>query len=298
MSKQVWGAFSVKDHCEPRAFVAEVMLYDRLVIPVPPDEAERKRWHENAWDPDRLDRLLAILGERARPINWDQQRRERWKTRFDARADIAANTPDWAFMATRTELMQGLPPHVTGVQAITNYTSVRELENDLGLKPDATDAMNYPGGAAVAILGHEFFLPDDSRWTHEELLKEAVELSSDRSSQRKRASFWRWQREFFNDQGITDQTAIQEAVEEMRDLLEEEKSVILKKRVHTTTQFAFLAGSVLLAIFGGPLSPVGIGGAFISVGRFVTDKYLGSTPDSKDKPVSLVHDARKHFGWE
>jgi hypothetical protein len=102
----------------------------------------------------------------------------------------------------------GLPPHVTGIQAITNYSSVRELENDLGLKPDAGGVMNYPGGAAVAILGHEFFLLDDSRWTHEELLKEAVELSSDRLSQRKRASFWRWQREFFNDQGITDQTAI------------------------------------------------------------------------------------------
>jgi hypothetical protein len=70
MSKQLWGAFSVTDHCEPRAFVAEVMLYDRLVIPVPPDEAERERWHENGRDPDLLERLLAILGGRAQPIKW------------------------------------------------------------------------------------------------------------------------------------------------------------------------------------------------------------------------------------
>jgi hypothetical protein len=84
----------------------------------------------------------------------------------------------------------GAPRYVTGVQAATNYASVQELENDL-----------------------------------EELLKQAVKLSSDRPSQRKRASFWRWQREFFDDKGITDQSAVQEAVEEMHDLLEEEKSV-------------------------------------------------------------------------
>ena len=41
MARQVWGTFSVKDHCEPRAFVKVVMNYDRLVIPVPPDDEER-----------------------------------------------------------------------------------------------------------------------------------------------------------------------------------------------------------------------------------------------------------------
>ena len=42
MGKQVWGTFSVKDHCDPGAFVAEVMLYDRLVIPNhPTPENER-----------------------------------------------------------------------------------------------------------------------------------------------------------------------------------------------------------------------------------------------------------------
>ena len=54
MSKQVWGTFSVKDHCDPNAFVAEVMLYDRLVIPVPPDAEERERWEKSGWQPDRL----------------------------------------------------------------------------------------------------------------------------------------------------------------------------------------------------------------------------------------------------
>jgi hypothetical protein len=52
MSKQVWGTYSVKDHCDPNAFVAEVMLYDRLVIPVPPDDKERARWRKAGWQPE------------------------------------------------------------------------------------------------------------------------------------------------------------------------------------------------------------------------------------------------------
>ncbi len=72
MSKQVWGTFSVKDHCDPSAFVAEVMLYDRLVIPRPPDERERSRWSEVGWHPDRLDVLLQILGERAYVVDWNR----------------------------------------------------------------------------------------------------------------------------------------------------------------------------------------------------------------------------------
>jgi hypothetical protein len=108
------------------------MLYDKLVIPVPPDDAERKRWVEKGWDPDRLDRLLEILDKRAHLVNWDVERRQRWKTRFDAGADVAQGTGQWAFGATRAELTIGLPTYVTGVQAVTNYASVQELENDLG----------------------------------------------------------------------------------------------------------------------------------------------------------------------
>ena len=84
MARQVWGTFSVKDHCAPNAFVAEVMLYDRLVVPRPPDENERIRWRNEGWNPDLLDKLLSILGERAYVIDWDAIRQEKWRSRFDA----------------------------------------------------------------------------------------------------------------------------------------------------------------------------------------------------------------------
>ena len=260
MSKQVWGTFSVKDHCEPNAFVAEVMLYDRLVIPVPPDDKERARWRESGWQPERLDKLLEILGDRAYVVNWDDERQKRWKARYDAGADIAQAVPDWAFAATRTELTQGLPRHVTGIQVITNYTAMAELERDLRLRPTAEGEIPLYGG-------------------------------------RKRASFWRWEREFLDDTGITDQSAIRDAFEEMQDLLEEEKALVRKKWTRTGTQFAFLVGSVALGLLGGPLTAVAVGGAFVSVGQFAADRLLAGPNNPTDKPVSLLRDIRKHFGW-
>jgi len=296
MSKQVWGTFSVKDHCDPNAFVAEVMLYDRLVVPVPPDDKQRERWRKAGWQPERLDNLLAILGDRAYTVNWDDERQQRWKARYERGADVAQALSDWAFAATRTELTQGLPRHVTGIQVVTNYTGIAELERDFRLRPTVEGEIPLYGGTALAIIGHEFLVPDDADWTHEDLLKEAVELSSERTSRRKRASFWRWQREFLNDKGITDQSAIQDALEEMQDLLEEEKALVRKKCTRTGTQFAFLVGSVALGLLGGPLTAVAVGGAFVSVGKFVADRLL-EEPNATDKPVSLLRDIRKHFGW-
>jgi hypothetical protein len=73
---QQWGTFSVRDHIRPRAFVADVLLYDKLVIPRPPTDKElyaegqtgsagdqMNRWRKNQWEPDRQRELLDILGE-------------------------------------------------------------------------------------------------------------------------------------------------------------------------------------------------------------------------------------------
>jgi hypothetical protein len=191
-----------------------------------------------------------------------------------------------------------LPRNVAGIQAVANYTALPDLQKELGLKAAEEGALPLYGGTGIAILGHEFLVPNDPRWTHDELLKEAVEFSSERASRRKRAAFWRWQREFLDDKGITDQSAIQDAVEEMQDLLEEEKAIVRRKWTRSGTQFAFLIGSVGLGMLGGPLTAVGIGGAFVSVGQFVADKLLEEPGAVADKPVSLLRDIRRHFGWK
>ncbi len=44
MGPQIWGTLAVDDHRRVEALVRQVLIFDRLVIPVPATGAERERW--------------------------------------------------------------------------------------------------------------------------------------------------------------------------------------------------------------------------------------------------------------
>lgn len=94
MKTELWGTFSVKDHIRKRPFIAEVILYDRLMIPRPPTAEEEQpqpdekdeitQWRENKWNPKRLRDLLDILGEEdlAIELPWGKQARKQWESLY------------------------------------------------------------------------------------------------------------------------------------------------------------------------------------------------------------------------
>ena len=295
MAREVWGTYAVNDHCLPRAFLADVMLYDRLVIPIPVSE-DRQEWEEKNWQPELQEKILKILGERAYAIPWTHERRAEWKDHYEQGSQLANDLGDWAFMATRSILTEHLPRHITGIEAVPTYTSLEKLENDLDIE-EQDPAVELWGGTVAAIVGHEFLVPDDPDASYEDLLKQAVDYSARPVFRRKRSSFWRWHREFLNDKGITDQLAIKAAVNEMSELIKEEQSVIKRTKLKTSLQYAFMIGSVSLGMLGGPLTPFAVGGAFVSVGQFIADRLL-KQDDQEPKPAALLHDVRKHFGWK
>jgi hypothetical protein len=132
------GHISVKDHCAPSAFVADVLIYDRLVLPVPADDSECSRWRhpnpgdsEETWDPDRLQALIEILGSQRRPsrdgaklvweVDWDQDKWTYEQSRLEA-ADVVSED---AFWTTRRILsMDEAVPAV--VEAVAAYPSAAE----------------------------------------------------------------------------------------------------------------------------------------------------------------------------
>lgn len=66
------------------------------------------------------------------------------------------------------------------------------------LLPDRTiPLIQYAPGPLAAVIGREFLVPADRAKTHEELLREAVDTKGTRF-RRKRAAYWRWQREFMS----------------------------------------------------------------------------------------------------
>ena len=332
MSREVWGTFSVKDHCHQRAFVAEVLLYDRLVIPYPPDEHERSRWADQGWDPQRLDQMLKVLDERwdrdnpwatldppglVRPVPWDHSRRAQWATRQTAAAETTDETAtglefrrENGYYNTGAVLAVGLPRYVTGVIGVADYSSFEDAQADLGLA--STDPTvdeptlpfrpaALPEGAICTVIGREFLVPNDDSMSDLDLLKASVEIAHDRDFRRKRANFQRWQREFTSE-GLTDRESLERAVTEMHELLEEERAAVQNTRVRTGVSVACLIGATsigLLGPFGVPVAAaVAVGGAFLSVGQFVADHWPSSTNENEREIYAMFRTAQKRLGWK
>jgi hypothetical protein len=112
--REVWGTCAVNDHRRREAFLREILLFDRLVVPVPSTKEERERWRrpnpndpDETWDPDLLDEFLGVLGTQdtsghngARLVWTSPWTEQRWQR---ARLKIADDiTDDGAFHATRS----------------------------------------------------------------------------------------------------------------------------------------------------------------------------------------------------
>jgi hypothetical protein len=90
---QLWATFSVKDHCRRGAFIAEVLLYDKLLVPVvptaeadlSPEEAAREmdRWRKSDWKRARQTDIVRILGDRVEPIPWTSVRQNEWRQEME-----------------------------------------------------------------------------------------------------------------------------------------------------------------------------------------------------------------------
>lgn len=74
MPPRLWGCYSVADHLVANALVADLVLYDRLVVPVP--DGDEDRWERNGWEPERQAELLDAAHPFIEAIPWTRQRQE------------------------------------------------------------------------------------------------------------------------------------------------------------------------------------------------------------------------------
>jgi hypothetical protein len=190
---------------------------------------------------------------------------------------------------------------VTGVIAVAAFDTPEELCSGLQLR-ELQQAGQLPpnvlAGSLAAVIGREFLVPDDSNLGEEELLKQAVLLSSDARFRRKRGAYWRWQNEFLRDATILDQRAIEDAIEEMNELIADEKAEVVRSRIKVAVSFSFAVGAATLGMFAGPLAPIGVAAAFLSVGSWTIDHVPDAvTGGAEPKPTAVCMSARRHFGW-
>jgi hypothetical protein len=166
MRRERWGTFSVIDHKDPAGLIPEVLLYDRLMIPVPPTADDRQRWEQRGWEPDLLFARLEKLGPLAYHVNWgyDDARSaiHEWAEKFaqvkDDVVDIVRETREkLGYQLTRRVLAQqrplALPSGVEDVDLVAAYQSEADLRVDFTITnaDDEKADLGFRLGQKIAI---------------------------------------------------------------------------------------------------------------------------------------------------
>lgn len=168
MTRETWGTYSVKDHLEDHPWAADVILYDRLVIPVPYDlegGPDWQRWIDQGWEPAKQASLLHILKDRAYPISWSPYLQEQWKAEWRDAVSRQANrehgNPANPYTSTAEVLTRGLPSRVNAVTAVATYRSSDEMSNAISMRRVEPNRP-MPVGQSTVVIGREFLIPDPS----------------------------------------------------------------------------------------------------------------------------------------
>jgi hypothetical protein len=156
VSRQLWGCYAVNDHLQENAFVADVLLFERLVIPVPPhDDPEALRPWKEYWQPDEQQKLLDILGGIAYQVPWSSvlrdQFQEEWRNQYQEEWSASLAT---AQVDTLADDERRFPGHVSPEAATLSKTL---LSRDLAKK-----VLDQPDVQALAVYADP--LKFDKEW--------------------------------------------------------------------------------------------------------------------------------------
>lgn len=305
---ELWGTFSVWDHVSPGAFLAEVVMYDRLVIPVPPDpelaqtpedhafaSEQWARWERAGWQPQRLLALLDVLRPVAEPIEWDRVHHEQWQQEYaeyesgrQAAATVVARI--MAGWATGHVLLRDLPAKAAGAVAVAPFTSLEDLKKELGITENdglverQKASCGLPHGVVSAMIGREFLVPSDPDRDEFYLLREAVDLVQEEDYRLARASFHEATLQFV-DGGRTEFDSVRTAVEVMETHLGTLDRLTRRRRIWNVVRRAFFFTQVATDVVTASINPLAAVRAAISIGQFTTSEWLGN-------PAAPVQPAR------
>ncbi len=296
---ELWGTFSVMDHVRGGAFLAEVVMYDRLVIPVPPDperartledrefaEKQWERWERHGWQPKRQQELLSILGDLAVPIEWNRERHQLWAAEYeqskrDAAQQMAELLAGWK---TGEILLSEIPAMAGGVVAVSPYDSLEALKREFGITETSSvserlqSGRGLPGNVISAVIGREFLVPEDPDRDEFYLLREAVDLVHEADYRQARADFHTAQQRFIKD-GKTDLESTTTAVNAMAEHLDALHRLARQRRIWNALRHAFFFTQIATDLVTAPINPLAAGKAAIALGKFTVNERLGNPAD-------------------
>jgi hypothetical protein len=278
---ELWATFSVKDHCRRGAFIAEVLLYDKLLIPVLPTEAdalspaeaavEKQRWVDAGWQPTRQEKVVDVLADRAAPIPWTAARQAEWR---ESMTRLLADGRRNGYFQTGTVLQKFAPAMARTVVGVSPAYSVQELRTKSGVRRREPEE-KLPASALLAVLGYELLMPDLARVGYVKALQQAVEVARADEYRGRRRDLYDWQQRFVRS-GQTDASSVEAAVNEMSRLVADLRKAAKGQSRWTNSKqsFSFLGAMAAAAVLAAPVvaPSVAAGGAAVAaVGSFVVE---------------------------
>ena len=315
MPTRLWGCYSVRDHLEPRAFVADLLLYDRLVVPVPTQD-DVGRWKHLGWDPDRQERLLDTAEPFIERVEWRQDLRDQFRQRFSpalCAEEIgsigrrAAGVNAWELTRQmvseeiRGDVLEDAPEG--DIRAVSVYAEADRFDSEWSVDavfpfirrsavvaPGRLKEVREPSKVALEELAHmvvtKLVVPDDDQ-DDLEVLRRTVTLLERRDVSARRSEFQAVLAEFFA-KGLKDETIIGE----IDDLLIAYNKKIRKHSDATKARAVLQVATVAEAAVALWLPPVALAvGPTIAAGEALIRRRYGDE-SAKAGAVSLLAEAR------
>ncbi len=299
MLSERWGTFSVIDHKNAAALVPEVLLYDRLVLPAPPNDEERLCWSERNWDPELLFHRFKQLDDLAIRANWDLERRKEFQKRManlkyaqqDAQDMSREAQEAQAYQMTRRILAQNqanIVPKGTAAVLVAAYQSERDFLDDFTLeKADPKTEL----AKLAFLLSHRFAVPVEA--DPEKALEQAIALSRKREFREKRRQLYDWQERI-----IREKISLEIAVENMEKMVQSYNEAV-EKAVHKVYyKFAYTIAGVAVGLAAAPPGAILAGvSALLAVVQFATFDRKVVVDAGESKPAAMFHEIRKIAPW-
>lgn len=324
---ELWGTFSVADHLRPRPFVADVLVYNRLLIPVPTDD-DIDRWDQLGWQPHRQRTILDILRDsdqdRVEEIRWDAELREEFTLRnAHVRAGLAAEAarevadiqcrrfadPDAppqgitrkVLADRRSEqrdhsIVRGVP--LSPVDIVAAYESLDEFSTDTGAVETA-EVHASPDDLLGGFVW-PFAVPEESERSDLDLLKRAVEYVHQPQVEGYRQAFHRWR-----GRVVRQGKSPREAAIELQEAIDSYENWVNDNRRRVVARSACFVVAVGLGVAGALMDAFGLGtaGAGMQAGAAgmpmlgpITSRFFRgrlTSYDPSQSPGALFWEAKK-----
>ncbi|WP_143658737.1 hypothetical protein [Streptomyces sp. IMTB 2501] len=304
MALRLWGCYSVADHLEKRAFVADLLLYDRLVVPVPSND-DLARWEE-CWNPTRLMELLQIADPFVERVEWNSSRREQFEREF------STDPEQDALGVTRRVILDDIRDDISiqhqDVRAVAVYAQPdrfdreweivrtfpffhRNTKVEPGKRREFASVSSAEQQRLAKLVVTRLVVPDDGK-DDKEVLQRTVDIVAHPEVAGRRAQLQEMIAGL-STKGLSDETIVGE-IEDIVIGLNESIKRQTKARLARGAVQVITAAEGAVSIW---LPPVQLAtGPTAVAGDAVIQRRWGGTPSPEACAAKLLNDARRELG--